>query len=59
MGKLPGSNSDRNKMVKRALLAILIIAVVSLIVMGVQNGPQTKKMLSCQKQISLMLKFYL
>ncbi|HGW3955461.1 TPA: helix-turn-helix domain-containing protein, partial [Acinetobacter baumannii] len=37
MGKLPGSNSDRNKKwLKRALLAILIIAVVSLIVMGVQ-----------------------
>ncbi|HDQ4283246.1 TPA: DUF4115 domain-containing protein [Acinetobacter baumannii] len=44
MGKLPGSNSDRNKKwLKRALLAILIIAVVSLIVMGVQKWTSNKK----------------
>jgi len=43
MGKLPGSNSDRNKKwLKRALLAILIIAVVSLIVMGVQKWTSNK-----------------
>lgn len=46
MGKLPGSNSDRNKKwLKRALLAVVILAVVSLLVMGVQNGLQRKKML--------------
>ncbi len=44
MGKLPGSNSDRNKKwLKRALLAILIIAVVSLIVMGVQKWTSNKE----------------
>lgn len=43
MGKLPGSNSDRNKKwLKRIFLAVVILAVVSLLVMGVQKWTSKK-----------------
>ena len=43
MGKLPGSNSDRNKKwLKRSIIALVAIAILSAVVMAVQNWSSTK-----------------
>lgn len=44
MGKLPGSNSDRNKKwLKRGIIALIAIAILSAVVMAVQNWSSTKE----------------
>lgn len=44
MGKLPGSNSDRNKKwLKRSIIALVAIAILSAVVMAVQNWSSTKE----------------
>lgn len=44
MGKLPGSNTDRNrKWIKRIVLAAIVIVVVALVVMGLQKWSSQKK----------------
>lgn len=55
MGKLPGSNSDRNKKwLKRALIIIVVLAVVGLIVSGIQNWSSKKTVESEAPQASNM-----
>ena len=44
MGKLPGSNTDRNrKWIKRIVLAAIVIVVVALVIMGLQKWSSQKK----------------
>ena len=44
MGKLPGSNSDRNKRwLKRILIAVVVIFVLSLLVLGIQKWTAKKQ----------------
>ena len=44
MGKLPGSNTDRNrKWLKRSLLMLMIIIIIALVVMGIQKWSSQKK----------------
>ena len=43
MGKLPGSNRDRNKKwLKRILLALVALVVIAAVVMGIQNWSSSK-----------------
>lgn len=44
MGRLPGSNTDRNrKWLKRILVFIVAVVVIALVVMGIQKWSSTKK----------------
>ncbi|WP_111895118.1 helix-turn-helix domain-containing protein [Acinetobacter sp. MB5] len=56
MGKLPGSNSDRNKKwLKRILIAIVVIVVGSLVVVGLQKWAAKKQPAQANPQSNMQV----